>query len=221
VQRDVLVFQQHRPLVAHITRRRAGVLIVCAVVLYGESDGRHRPVATNWKLFWVITLPDFHLVNVAVAQSRLGHCGVEVQGVVVILLLALQQLFLAPDDDFEVCLPVLRNDATEILFENAKDCGKVVGLHVFRGVDSKTGETNTQQVGEIVSDAPPNSVFSGVEIGEAHQPAVVQRKPGAPVAENPVAVEVARAVRHSGEFLGRPLPSLGVVVESVAGSEVS
>jgi len=39
------------------------------------------------------------------------------------LLLALQQLFFASDDDLEIRLPVLWYDAAEIALENAKDGG--------------------------------------------------------------------------------------------------
>ena len=104
----VLVLDQNASLVAHIARRRAGILIVMAIVLDGQSLGGRLPVAADGELLGVVTRPDLDLVNIAVAETGILHHGSEGLSVAVVTFVAEEEILFSSNEYLEVCNEVLR-----------------------------------------------------------------------------------------------------------------
>ena len=108
----VLVLDQYAALVAHVARRRAGILIVMAIVLDCQSLCGRLPVAADGELLGVVTGPDLDLVDIAVAETSILHRGSEGLSVTVVTLTAEEEILFSSNEYLKVCNKVLRKITT-------------------------------------------------------------------------------------------------------------
>lgn len=104
---DVSLLDQDTALVAHVARRRTGVLIIVTIVLNCESLTWGLPVATDRELLGVITGPDLDLVDVTVTETSILHSVSKGLTITVVTFLAEKKILFSADEDFEVSHEVL------------------------------------------------------------------------------------------------------------------
>jgi len=75
---NVLLLDENRTLVLHVSRRATVVLLVVVVVLDGEARSRKDPVATGGEFFGVVRRPDLDLLDIGRGETGCAELVVKV-----------------------------------------------------------------------------------------------------------------------------------------------
>mmetsp|Transcript_41300 Transcript_41300/g.62893 ORF Transcript_41300/g.62893 Transcript_41300/m.62893 type:complete len:253 (-) Transcript_41300:758-1516(-) len=172
-----------------------------AVVLSDKSLGGDLPGTALGELLGVGTLPDLDLVDIVVAEAGISHIVLERFAEVVLTLVAHEEVHLSAHDDFEVGDEVIGQvTATHVLFELGQDVSDGIGVDVLGGVDSETRESNSEKIGEVLSNSVSDVIRLGVQIREASKPTVVQEEGVGPRVQGTLAMEIGGDVLGSREL---------------------
>ena len=135
---NVLVLDEDAALVTHVTRGRARVLVIVAVVLDSQALSGCLPVAADRELLGVIAGPDLDLVDIAVRKTSSLHLVSKGLTVAVVALIAEKKVLFTSDQDFEVSHEVLGKVTTAKVGLNLEENGsKGLWLDVLSGIHAE------------------------------------------------------------------------------------